>query len=132
MSKIQIGKKGWGVLFVAALLVSGYFFEVYKPYMRGDKIVSFAWTQITGPIKVTEVSNSKKVTSPTRVRVAKVSKLKKVTRSTPVRCVHVVQKDDTLYSISNQYGVHIELIRHKNNIPSNSLIKKGQRLTIPL
>lgn len=43
---------------------------------------------------------------------------------------YVVQSGDTLYRISQQYGVPVHVIRDKNNI-KNNLIYPGNRLIIP-
>ncbi len=44
---------------------------------------------------------------------------------------HVVQKGDTIYSLSRKYGVSVDDIYSANNMTSSSVIWVGQRLTIP-
>jgi LysM repeat protein len=42
---------------------------------------------------------------------------------------HVVQKGETLYSISNQYNLTVAELKHLNNLQSD-LVKIGQRLKV--
>ena len=51
--------------------------------------------------------------------------------TTPTEVVHIVTSDDTLNSISKQYGVSIERIVIYNNIPDRNVIETGQRIVIP-
>ena len=44
--------------------------------------------------------------------------------------VHVVKKDETLYSISRMYGTTVELIKKENSLSGNNL-KVGQQIKIP-
>lgn len=45
--------------------------------------------------------------------------------------VHVVQRGDTVYSISTQYRVQQQALKDQNNINDNNALYIGQRLTIP-
>lgn len=45
---------------------------------------------------------------------------------------HIVAKDETLYAIGRKYGVSVRQICEANSISQNSIIKVGQRLSIPL
>lgn len=44
---------------------------------------------------------------------------------------YVVQKGDTLYSLSKRFGVSIEMIQKANNLGNSTDIKAGQTLIIP-
>lgn len=44
---------------------------------------------------------------------------------------YMVQRGDTLYGISKQFGVSVEKIREANNLPNNT-IQVGQQLKIPV
>ena len=44
--------------------------------------------------------------------------------------IHIVKKDETLYSISRMYGTTVELIKKENSLSGNSL-KVGQTIRIP-
>ncbi|MEZ4884623.1 MAG: glucosaminidase domain-containing protein [Chitinophagales bacterium] len=50
-------------------------------------------------------------------------------KDTPTSITHIVKKGDTLYSISQQYGVTVETIKATNGLTSNDL-NIGQRLKI--
>ena len=43
---------------------------------------------------------------------------------------HVVQRGETLYSISKRYGISIDEIRRINNLKQNQPIQKGQKLLV--
>jgi len=43
---------------------------------------------------------------------------------------HIVQPGDTLYNISRRYGVSVEQLQQRNNIPGN-IIRVGEQLIIP-
>ncbi len=45
--------------------------------------------------------------------------------------VHVVEKGETLYGISRKYGVSVDQISAANGMGKESMIKVGQKLTIP-
>ncbi len=45
--------------------------------------------------------------------------------------VHVVEKGETLYGISRKYGVSVDQISASNGLGKDSMIKVGQKLTIP-
>jgi len=45
--------------------------------------------------------------------------------------VHVVTRGDTLWSISRMYGISVELLRRANGLQGRTLIKPGQKLSIP-
>ena len=52
--------------------------------------------------------------------------------ATPVRVrTHVVRSGETLWKISQHYGVSVSQIAAANNISNTSLIRVGQRLSIP-
>lgn len=44
---------------------------------------------------------------------------------------HVVKAGETLYSIAQRYGVPLDKLADANNITNPSLVRAGQRLTIP-
>ena len=44
--------------------------------------------------------------------------------------VYIVKKGDTLYGISNQFGVSVTELANINNVDANTL-KEGQSLIIP-
>ena len=44
---------------------------------------------------------------------------------------HVVQKGDTLYHISKQYGVPVDVLLRANNIPNARSLRVGMKLEIP-
>ena len=43
---------------------------------------------------------------------------------------HVVQKGDTLYSISRRYGISVERLRNLNKLSQNGVIHVGQKLAV--
>ena len=45
--------------------------------------------------------------------------------------VHIIEKGDTLYSISKKYNTSVDSILKKNNLSDPSKIKIGQKLIIP-
>jgi murein DD-endopeptidase MepM/ murein hydrolase activator NlpD len=45
--------------------------------------------------------------------------------------VHVVQPGETLMALSRRYGVSLSKIAHANNIPANTRVAIGDRITIP-
>lgn len=45
--------------------------------------------------------------------------------------VHTVQKNETLYSISRQYGVSVSELRSANGMSGSDIIKAGQTISIP-
>lgn len=45
--------------------------------------------------------------------------------------VHVVQRGDTIFSISRRYNVSVDALQRENSISDPSVIRVGQRLTIP-
>ncbi|HHE46656.1 MAG TPA: LysM domain-containing protein, partial [Bacteroidetes bacterium] len=45
---------------------------------------------------------------------------------------HIVAPGDSLWLIARKYGVSVELLRRANGLQGRSLIKPGQRLTIPV
>jgi murein DD-endopeptidase MepM/ murein hydrolase activator NlpD len=45
--------------------------------------------------------------------------------------VHVVQRDDTLYSIAQQYGLTLESLAQFNNLAAQASVSVGQTLLIP-
>jgi murein DD-endopeptidase MepM/ murein hydrolase activator NlpD len=45
--------------------------------------------------------------------------------------VHVVQSGETLMALSRRYGVSLSKIAHANNIPANTRVAIGDRITIP-
>jgi LysM repeat protein len=47
------------------------------------------------------------------------------------RAIHVVQRGETLYSISRNYGVNLWTIARANGIANPNYIYAGQRLVIP-
>jgi LysM repeat protein len=54
-----------------------------------------------------------------------------VSAASSERTVHVVQRDETLYSIARSYGVSVWAIARANNIANPNAIYAGQRLVIP-
>jgi murein DD-endopeptidase MepM/ murein hydrolase activator NlpD len=49
----------------------------------------------------------------------------------PEEAVHIIQKDETLYSIARSYGVTADEVIKLNNITDPRTIKPGQRIRIP-
>ena len=49
----------------------------------------------------------------------------------PQTTVHIVQRGETLFSISQRYGLTVDAIAHANGIPDPRQIYVGQRLIIP-
>lgn len=47
------------------------------------------------------------------------------------RAEHIVQKGETLYSISRSYGFSLDEIRKVNNLENSSVVKAGQKLYLP-
>lgn len=45
--------------------------------------------------------------------------------------IHVVQKGDTLYSLSRKYEITVDELRVANNLSENDVIKVGQKIQIP-
>ena len=43
---------------------------------------------------------------------------------------HVVQKGETLYSISKQHGLTVEQLRGFNKLDKDSLLQPGQKLSL--
>jgi len=50
--------------------------------------------------------------------------------SKPAGQYHVVQKGETLYSISKKYGLTVEELRRLNKFNKESLLQPGQRLSL--
>ena len=46
--------------------------------------------------------------------------------------IHIIEKGDTLYSISKKYNTPVDSILKKNNLSDPSKIKIGQKLIIPV
>ena len=44
---------------------------------------------------------------------------------------HIVEKGETFYSISRTYGITVEALQKANGMNSSSILKAGQKLTIP-
>ena len=44
---------------------------------------------------------------------------------------HIVEKGETLYSISRRYGITVDALQKANGMNSSSILKAGQKLTIP-
>ncbi|MCB9071809.1 MAG: LysM peptidoglycan-binding domain-containing protein [Prevotellaceae bacterium] len=83
--------------------------------------------QLKIPVKTLQTSKQTVKTSvPTPPVVTKIEKEEKT--EMPQR-THVVQRKETLYSISRQYNVSVEELARANNITS---IKVGQELVIPM
>src|SRR5579859_205701 len=56
------------------------------------------------------------------------------TRETPTQSgltIHVVQRDENLFRIAQQYGVTVDAIAQANGLTDKSLLQVGQRLLIP-
>lgn len=53
------------------------------------------------------------------------------TRSVAKGGVHIVRSGDTLWDISRRYGVSVRSLQQANGLRSRSILKLGQRLTIP-
>ena len=45
--------------------------------------------------------------------------------------IHIVQKGETLYSISKSYGVSLDELCSINGIKNSSMVKVGQKLIVP-
>ncbi|MGE4167491.1 MAG: peptidoglycan DD-metalloendopeptidase family protein, partial [Xanthobacteraceae bacterium] len=52
-------------------------------------------------------------------------------RAQPAGNVHVVQPGETLMALSRRYGVSLGKIAQANNIPANTKVNIGDRITIP-
>jgi murein DD-endopeptidase MepM/ murein hydrolase activator NlpD len=53
------------------------------------------------------------------------------TALTPAASVHVVAPGETLHSIARLYGKPVMMLAKANNIPPNTMVKVGDRITIP-
>ena len=53
-----------------------------------------------------------------------------VFNAVPQAQTHIVQKGETLYGISKQYGIKVEQLRAWNNLGNSNLIKPGQQLFV--
>jgi len=49
----------------------------------------------------------------------------------PQVLVHIVQRDETMFSVARRYGLTVDAITHANGIPDPRKIYVGQRLVIP-
>lgn len=58
------------------------------------------------------------------------SSVGRATSAVPASGVHVVQRGDTLYSISRRYGVPVNSLLSMNNISDPSQIEVGQRIRV--
>jgi murein DD-endopeptidase MepM/ murein hydrolase activator NlpD len=50
---------------------------------------------------------------------------------TPASSVHIVAPGETLHSISRQYGKSVLVLAKANNIPPDTMVRVGERITIP-
>ncbi len=64
--------------------------------------------------------------------ITKPTKTDKPAQKTPTepRIVHIVQKGETLWSISKKYGVTVKEIQQKNNLTEGSPLQTGKKLYI--
>jgi len=50
---------------------------------------------------------------------------------TPTPIVYVIQANDTLWALSQRYGVSVDDILAANNLTRQDVLQIGQRITIP-
>ncbi len=77
-------------------------------------------------------SGMKKSTEIAIAEITKPTKADKPAQKTPTapRIVHIVQKGETLWSISKKYGVTVKEIQQKNNLTEGSPLQTGKKLYI--
>ncbi len=54
----------------------------------------------------------------------------RMTAILPSANIHIVKQNETLFSLSRQYGITVDKIRQLNNLSAKQIIYVGQRLTI--
>lgn len=131
MAKLMFGRKEKIVLLTAVaillLAASAYMGERFQPYKIVENISSYTAKQFA---TVNTYKVVKKIGSYT-VKQITTADTHKVTPTAVRHTKYVVQKGDTIWSISKKYKVKPELLKFANYIGSNSKITVGQKLTIP-
>jgi len=97
----------FAILMIAAAMYAG---ERFRPFKIAGDISSYAASQIA--------------TADTHANVH-------VKKPTATNGKYVVKKGDTVWNISEKFGVHTELLKFTNHLGSSSKIKIGQKLIIP-
>jgi LysM repeat protein len=65
------------------------------------------------------------------IRVGQVLRMPGESTYTPGAGEYIVQAGDTLYSLASRFGTTVQAIQQANGIVNPTLIRVGQRLTIP-
>ncbi len=86
-------------------------------------------------VTVTELVEANRLTNANAIYVGQKLRIPRTggahTTGKRSRTIHVVQPGETLSSIAAQYGVSIEAIALASNISVDSILRVGQKLTIP-
>jgi len=96
---------------------------------KGDTLYSIAGkfdVSLDTLLAVNEISD------PTRVPVGTLLKIPGNAESPPTGKTYVVQRGDTLYSLSRRYAVSLAELLRVNGLTLKSLLKVGQRIMIPV
>lgn len=98
---------------------------------KGDTLYSIARKLDVSLDTLLEVN---KISDPTRVPVGTVLRIpgKAESSSSAARKTYIVQRGDTLYSLSRRFAVSLDDLLMVNGLALKSLLKVGQRLVIPV
>lgn len=64
------------------------------------------------------------------IAIAEITKTQKPTTEQTAKTIHIVQKGETLWSISKKYGVSVKEIQKQNNLKEGSPLETGKKLYI--
>ncbi|MCK5099376.1 MAG: LysM peptidoglycan-binding domain-containing protein, partial [Desulfobacteraceae bacterium] len=75
-------------------------------------------------------TSSAKVVKQPLVKTSKKSETKKAVTKKKESIFHTVEKGDTLYSLSKQYGTSVSQLEKINHLPKNANIYPGDNLLV--
>jgi len=96
---------------------------------KGDTLYSIARkfdVPLDALLEINEISD------PTRVPVGTILKIPGKAESSSIGKTYLVQRGDTLYSLSRRFAVSLDELLRVNRLTLKSLLKVGQRLVIPV
>ncbi len=96
---------------------------------KGDTLYSIARKydiSLDALLEVNEISD------PTRIPVGTLLEIPGKTESLSTRNTYIVQRGDTLYSLSRRFAVSLDELLRLNELTLKSLLKVGQRIVIPI
>lgn len=107
-------------------LKAGMLLNLRETRKRGEDIPVFPITQ--------PVQQNKSVIAATEAKPVEIAPPTRIENTSPVtqsdRVTHVVVQGDTLFKISNKYGVTVDNLKSWNNIGHQNIISIGQKLVI--